>query len=156
MALYEHPATRFFEKIDTTGDCWEWTAYRDKDGYGAYSPHSYGVKKNPERAHRYMYELISGEPIPKGIFVHHRCGNKACVRFSHLELVTPRENLFRSDTPARRNARKTTCLKGHPLSGDNLYMRKDGRKSRECRACRRLAVRRYDYRQKMINTGVSP
>jgi hypothetical protein len=33
------------------------------------------------------------------------------------------------------NRTKTHCLRGHPLSGDNLYRRKDGR---DCKACRKL------------------
>lgn len=38
------------------------------------------------------------------------------------------------------NATKTHCWRGHPLSGDNLYMRKNGR---VCRTCHRAAVREY-------------
>jgi hypothetical protein len=34
------------------------------------------------------------------------------------------------------NRNKTHCHRGHPLSGDNLYPRKDG--GRDCRACRVL------------------
>lgn len=38
------------------------------------------------------------------------------------------------------NARKTHCIQGHPLSGDNLYLTD---RQRACRLCRRDAVRRY-------------
>lgn len=36
---------------------------------------------------------------------------------------------------------KTHCTKGHPLSGDNLYLAARG--SRHCKVCRHDAVRRY-------------
>ena len=154
MAIYQNPVLRFFKKVEMRDGCLEWTGYRDKDGYGTYSPHAYGVKKNPERAHRYIYELVKG-PIPDGLVVHHRCENKSCVRLDHLEVVTHRENLLRSDTPSRRNLMKTHCPKGHPLYGDNLYVRKDGRVSRGCRSCLREANRRGNLRRRMQQGGVS-
>lgn len=36
--------------------------------------------------------------------------------------------------PAVANGEKTECIHGHPLSGDNLFIRSDG--NRGCRACR--------------------
>lgn len=35
----------------------------------------------------------------------------------------------------------TTCAKGHPLSGDNLYQRPDGK--RGCKECRRANMRKF-------------
>jgi hypothetical protein len=40
-------------------------------------------------------------------------------------------------TAAHHNAIKTTCVRGHPLSGANLYVNTShGRPMRQCRACR--------------------
>lgn len=42
----------------------------------------------------------------------------------------------------RRPKKKIThCSKGHPLSGDNLYQRPDGK--RGCRICRRASMRKF-------------
>lgn len=44
------------------------------------------------------------------------------------------------------NAAKTACLRGHPLSGRNLYVNTAGK--RECRRChvrRQVAYRRRKY-----------
>ena len=85
------------------GGCWEWTGYRDGNGYGRvrgtlYNWHVY--------AHRWMYEKEVG-PIPMGMECHHICGNKWCVNPAHLETVTHKEHVARDKgwghTKARRN-----------------------------------------------------
>jgi hypothetical protein len=76
--------------------------------------------------------LVNG-PIPDGLHLDHLCKVRNCVRPSHLEAVTPRENVMRSDGVASLNARKTHCKRGHPFSGRNLYVRPNG--ERACRKC---------------------
>jgi hypothetical protein len=107
--------------------CWIWT--------GAFQGH-YGVYYDPGKrtssAHRYSYEKFVG-PIPVGKHLDHLCRNPACVNPGHLEPVTVRENLHRAHTSwAARNAAKTHCPKGHPLSGDNVYIHG----GRQCRTCK--------------------
>lgn len=84
-------------------------------------------------AHRFAYQQMFGQ-IPDGLTIDHLCSNKLCVNPSHLEAVTGAEN-------NRRAADKIThCLRGHPLNGENLAPRKDGR--RVCRTCKRDFDRR--------------
>lgn len=42
-------------------------------------------------AHRYMYELHTGEDI-KGVTVHHVCANPRCINPEHLQRASQAEN----------------------------------------------------------------
>ena len=85
-------AQRFWEKVDKSpghgqrGDCWVWTAYRDRDGYG-----NFHIEAHPEKAHRVSYRISKGD-IPAGIFVLHSCDNPPCVNPEHLSLGTVQDN----------------------------------------------------------------
>jgi hypothetical protein len=84
-------------------------------------------------AHRVSYEWEKG-PIPDGMQPDHLCRVKRCVRPSHLEAVSPRENLMRGDTLAAANILKTHCPQGHPYAGNNLKF-DENRGIRSCRIC---------------------
>lgn len=69
------------------------------------------------------------------------CCNPACVNPEHLEVVTDRVNILRGTGTAARNARKTHCKRGHPLSGDNLIVEKS--RKRQCHKCCLLRKHRH-------------
>jgi hypothetical protein len=95
---------RFDEKVEMIpfSDCWYWTAYRDRHGYGAIS---FGHKKL--LAHRVAYELYVG-PIPEGLCVLHTChqGHLGCVAPHHLYAGTHADNVRDMDEAGNRADRK--------------------------------------------------
>jgi hypothetical protein len=131
MAERQSISERFWAKVDRlgAGECWEWLGYRSENGYGRFMP-VYTIA--PLYAHRWSYEATHG-PIPKGLQVDHLCRNRSCVNPSHLEVVTPRDNVLRSTNFAAVHARKTHCPQGHPYDQQNTILYR-GR--RHCRACR--------------------
>lgn len=110
--------------------CWLWAGSVNGAGYG-----TIGLGRgNMKFVHRLTYVDAHG-PIPPGTELDHKCSIPQCVNPDHLEAVTHRENCLRGRSPIAGNARKTHCKRGHPLSGDNLNMRRRG--GRECLICRR-------------------
>lgn len=56
-------------------------------GYGATSP-----KGKYKLVHRVAWEVANG-PIPKGMFVLHRCDVRTCINPDHLFLGTHKDNM---------------------------------------------------------------
>lgn len=77
---------QFWAEVDKTGDCWIWTGDLINSGYGSAR---WRGRRHP--AHRVAYMLEVGK-IPTGYEVDHMCVNPVCVRPSHLQACTPREN----------------------------------------------------------------
>lgn len=82
---------------DGEGACWEWMGYRDAKGYGYLR-----VDTRTTAAARFSYELHVGE-IPEEHDVDHLCRNPSCVRPTHLEAVTPEENIRRQNLSAEEH-----------------------------------------------------
>jgi hypothetical protein len=119
--------------------CWLWEGLLNEDGYGVRMCRAWRTKS----AHRVSYIAFVGA-IPEGLTIDHLCRVRCCVNPQHLEAVTHKVNTLRGNRVipllnldrGLRNREKTHCLRGHPLSGDNLYMNPSG--ARTCRACVRM------------------
>jgi hypothetical protein len=118
---------RFWGQVHERGECCEWKGKLWR-GSG-----DFAVNGTRRYAHRFAYEFMVAD-IPAGLQLDHLCRNPPCVRPEHLDPVTPLVNTLRSGSPPAINARKTHCLRGHPLPP---YKAKIERKCRRCASDRR-------------------
>lgn len=134
------------------GSCWIWTgSLKTKAGYGQFAWGGHN-----RSAHAFGWEHVNG-PVPPGLQLDHLCRVTACVRASHMEVVTHKENM--------RRRRLTICRRGHDYAEHGFYRRTDGRPV--CRRCkldwershgrlaRGLPDRRQKYDQEAIRNSVS-
>lgn len=113
--------------------CDIWQGNRSGDGYGRMR-----LQGRMVLVHRARYQIEIG-PIPEGTELDHfACDNGAggCCNPSHCRPVAGRENVLRGNSVSARHLSKAFCLKGHPLSGDNLDKSDRAKGHRKCRTCK--------------------
>ena len=138
--------------------CWFWTGATAR-GYGVVR--RFGVVRG---AHRVAFLLENGYLPPRPSYHHkrhlkalvldHLCRNRACCNPDHLQVVTMEENKRRGYAHKKSRPPKTHCKRGHPLSGDNLYIN-PANGGRVCRACRVIRQRRYSEMRRAKRADVS-
>lgn len=69
-------------------ECWLWTNYNDKDGYGMIRDDQ---TQRLFKAHRVSYEYFNFKH-PENLFVLHSCDTPSCVNPAHLRLGTAKDN----------------------------------------------------------------
>jgi len=77
-----------------------WTGYLNKDGYG--TVWAFGKMT---KAHRAAWQVANG-PIPKGVYVCHRCDMPACIEVDHLFLGTQKDNMADCKSKGRLSIRR--------------------------------------------------
>lgn len=101
MNLSKSDEKRIFDKIYYPGndqDCWPWTGYCNKCGYGKVNLNKVSVP-----VHRVIWEYYYGL-IPSGLIVRHKCDNPPCCNPEHLEIGTQADNI--QDMIDRKRDRK--------------------------------------------------
>lgn len=136
---------RALDKFTVDDGCWLWLI-PGHDGYGRIGLG--GRDDGVGYAHRVVYEALRA-PIPDGLQIDHLCRQRACVRPSHLEPTTHRENTLRGVNFIAVNAKTAGCPQDHPYNETNTYV--DARGSRACRTCRRERTRIYKAARRHTN-----
>lgn len=96
-ALTAQQLKNFWNKVDKTpghgpnGDCWIWTAAKDRGGYGNFC---LKPQKRQCQAHRVAYAITYPDKFDPSLNVCHYCnfGHGGCVRPDHLWQGTTLEN----------------------------------------------------------------
>lgn len=102
MAASARAESRFWSKVDKSGECWEWTASKYGNGYGAFR----GADSRVNVAHRYALTL-SGVEFPEDAEVDHLCFNRGCVNPGHLRITTAKQNM------ENRSGSNSNCKSGY-------------------------------------------
>lgn len=149
---FETVLDRFWSHVDTSGECWLWTAYTNpRNGYGQFRVGGEVRDKwKAVQAHVFSWEIANG-PVPDGLKVLHSCDTPACVRPLHLFLGTQSDNMRDCVAKGRMfnpmlngiknyNALKTHCKNGHEFTAENTILY---RRERRCRICKSEAARNF-------------
>jgi hypothetical protein len=78
---------KLIARYKTNGPCWEWTAAKDRCGYGRIWHNN-----TNQTAHTVAYTTFVGS-IPDGRHVLHSCDNPSCINPDHLSLGTHADNM---------------------------------------------------------------
>jgi hypothetical protein len=131
----EQIQTKLLNRISIdNNDCWVWQGAKSKSGYGYWTE---GLHKPMWRVHRLMWALTHNEAMPRTkramIVIDHVCSNKLCFRPSHLQKISQRENVRRSDKRRNNFSGCNCCL----VSIDDLKIYKTTKFNRyyRCRNC---------------------
>jgi hypothetical protein len=108
----EKDVKRFWSHVNikNENECWEWTGYKDKKGYGRININSKMIG-----THRFSY-LIYNKIIPDGMLILHSCNNPSCVNPTHLRAGTNKDNaqdslLAGTSRSLHQNGEKNTSSK---------------------------------------------
>lgn len=137
-------------KINEATGCWEWTAATAGDGYGWLFARKTNGRKTSIYSHQFSYEFFNHVEIPSGLTVDHICRNMICVNPFHLRLLSLVDNILCGQAGPANNKRKIYCKRGHPLSGENLYIVPNSG-YRQCRTCIRYQAKGQYIISKLIN-----
>ena len=113
MNITERDKKRFWDRVDTSGKCWNWKAGKNSLGYGKIS-----IDAKVFYVHRLAYSLVHGN-IPDGMGVCHHCDNPGCVNPKHLFLGTQSDNLL--DASAKNRLPQGENKWGSKLAENDIH-----------------------------------
>jgi hypothetical protein len=132
------------------GPCWMWKASRTNSKKWPYGHIWDGLRT--VSAHRWAFETGLDRPIADGLYVDHLCRRTLCVRPSHMEEVTPGENVARGEGTGARAVRTGRCGRGYEYTPENTRVFSNGH--RKCRTCERETRTNRVQRQAVQKVGI--
>lgn len=105
---------RFWDKVNKTETCWNWTASSRGVGYGAFKYE--GLVYD---SHRFVWFLTYGS-FPK-LLVLHKCDNRRCVNPEHLYEGTFKQNVRDMVDRGRNFIPKNLTVKDMGKHGLQMY-----------------------------------
>lgn len=146
--------------IANANGCIVWTGPVDRNGYGKINVKTdAGIRMTG--AHRAAWLAKVGS-IPIDLQIDHLCRTRGCVNTAHMELVTGRVNVQRSDHMNKRGRSGTgrrnskvgpSGCREHGSVELVATVGNDGFVRRVCRPCTRERLRQWRSRQKQTVSG---
>lgn len=87
-------------RIGKEDECWPWTRFTNRDGYGMFALINKHLKSRSQSAHRVAF-MASGKTIPPEFMVCHTCDNPPCCNPGHLFTATQIINIKDRDSKGR-------------------------------------------------------
>jgi hypothetical protein len=113
--------------------CWPFQGATLQFGHGSFKSPAGRV------AHRYAWALQAARLPTSEEVVRHICDNPICCNPGHLIIGSQADNVDDMISRGRAGFKKDHCRNGHPLTADNVILRKSG--ERRCRSCCRRQER---------------
>ena len=110
---------RFWNKVDKTDTCWNWTAAKSSQGYGRFR-----LNGKLESPHVLSYRLHNGD-YDSSKDVCHSCDNPSCVNPDHLFLGSRSDNMKDCVRKGRFAINKPTLGRTNELSPATKFSDKD-------------------------------
>jgi hypothetical protein len=103
---FQNPQERLLRQVQKVGSCWNFTGWKDKDGYGRF-----WLDGRNQSAHKASLTLFRGAVLD-GLLVLHSCDNPSCVNPAHLSLGTQKDNIQQAIRRGRRAQVKPPVRRG--------------------------------------------
>lgn len=132
-----HWLKRIFARcVRTDSGCLVWQGQLT---YNGYAQDAYRAKT--KSLHRQVFKVVNDVELGRSTDVCHHCDVRNCIEPTHLWAGSRKDNMQDCSAKGRADGQwKTHCLRGHPLSGDNLYIHSPNG-LRSCKTCQRGRMR---------------